>query len=148
MFKIIQLIKIKLSEPQYRLEGQCNRCGTCCKLMYALDDWTPGEFKLMQFLFPSYKRFEIAGKDEKNNLMFKCNWLQADNTCKNYPKRLDMCKNFPNVRYGSLGNVPEGCGYRLVPVNNFENVYNNTLLKKAHNRKEKIKDYLVNTLLK
>lgn len=102
----------------------------------------------MQFIFPSYKRFEIIGTDEKDNLMFKCNWLKEDNTCLNYDKRLSMCKNFPNTRYGSLGNVPEGCGYKLVPVNKFDSVLNKTGSKKSGNRKEKLKDFLVTTIFK
>ncbi|MEW5819379.1 MAG: YkgJ family cysteine cluster protein [Cyanobacteriota bacterium] len=117
-------LKDKLTPPEYRLEGECKRCGQCCKLMYSLDTYTEFDFKITQFLFPAYKRFEILGKDEEGNFMFKCNWVQEDNTCKYYEKRLDMCKKFPNVKYGSLGKVPPGCGFKLVPIRKFSDVIN------------------------
>lgn len=103
----------------YKLEGQCLKCGKCCKLLYSLDDYTAFDFKITSFIFPAYKRFEIIGKDNEDNLMFKCKLLGNDNLCTDYNNRLKMCRNFPNVKYGSLGKVPDGCGYKLVPIKKF-----------------------------
>ena len=35
--------------------------------MYSVDTYTEKEFKIMQFLFPAYRRFYIKGKDEEGN---------------------------------------------------------------------------------
>ena len=130
MFGIIQFLKLKFSPPQYRLEGKCKMCGKCCRYLYSLDDYTALDFKITQFLFPKYRRFKIRGKDESGNLVLECTWIQDDNTCKYYDKRLDLCKNFPNVKYGSLGAVPEGCGFKLVPINKFDDVLTGVNKKK------------------
>lgn len=116
---LINFILHKFKPPAYRLEGECIKCGTCCKLIYSLDDYTTIDFKITQFLFPKYNRLEIIGKDKDGNLMLRCKWLKEDSTCSHYEKRLKMCKNFPNVRYGSYGKLPEGCGYKLVPIDKF-----------------------------
>jgi Fe-S-cluster containining protein len=118
---------MKLRPPAYKLEGECRKCGTCCKLLYSLDDYTATDFRITQFFFPKYKRFNIAGKDTDGNLMLSCSWLTENNTCSQYDKRLNLCKNFPNVRYGSMGKLPPGCGYRLVPVSKFEDIYNHAV---------------------
>lgn len=119
-----------LTPPEYQLVGKCLKCGKCCRLLYSLDTYTTFDFKITQFLFPSYRRFEVIGKDEDGNLMFRCKWIKDDNTCGNYKKRLSMCKKFPNVKYGSLGKVPDGCGYKLVPIRKFKDVYTETAGKK------------------
>ncbi|MGD9581148.1 MAG: YkgJ family cysteine cluster protein [Vampirovibrionia bacterium] len=133
MIEYILLLKDKLTPPKYRLEGECKKCGRCCRLMYSLDHYTTFDFKVTQFLFPDYKRFEILGKDEQGNYMYRCKWIQDDNTCKNYKKRLTMCKNFPNVKYGSLGETPEGCGYKLVPIKKFADVLDDEISKNPDN---------------
>ena len=45
----------------YEISGECKKCGKCCNYMYSVDTYTEREFKLMQFFFPSYKRFYIKG---------------------------------------------------------------------------------------
>ena len=35
--------------------------------MYSVDTYTEKEFKIMQFLFPTYRRFYIKGKDEEKD---------------------------------------------------------------------------------
>ena len=47
----------------YEITGECKKCGKCCNYMYSKDTYTEKEFKIMQFLFPAYKRFYIKGKD-------------------------------------------------------------------------------------
>lgn len=143
MLEYILYLKDRLTPAEYRLEGECKKCGKCCRLMYSLDHFTTFDFKVTQFLFPDYKRFEIIGKDEKGNMMFKCKWIQDDNTCKNYKKRLNMCKRFPNVKYGSLGKTPEGCGFTLVPIRKFNDVLEEQMQKEEElSIIEKIKSLL------
>ena len=51
---------------EYEISGECKKCGKCCNYMYSVDTYTEKEFKIMQFLFPPYKRFYIKGRDEDN----------------------------------------------------------------------------------
>lgn len=124
--RIFESIKNNFNQSEYRLEGECLKCGRCCKEIYSLDDYTTFDFKMTQLIFPQYKRLNVAGKDENGNIILQCNWLKEDGTCCDYNNRLDICRKFPNVKYGSLGKVPEGCGYRLVPVKKFGDVLQNT----------------------
>ena len=57
---------------EYKISGTCLKCGKCCRYMYAFDTYTTTDFKIMQFLFPKYRRFYIRGKDEEGNLIFVC----------------------------------------------------------------------------
>ena|GEM_PF-447581 len=50
-------------QMKYEITGKCLKCGKCCNHMYSYDTYTEKEFKIMQFLFPTYKRFYIKGKD-------------------------------------------------------------------------------------
>ena len=53
----------------YEITGECKKCGKCCNYMYSVDTYTEKEFKIMQFLFPTYRRFYIKGKDEEGNFI-------------------------------------------------------------------------------
>ena len=53
----------------YEITGECKKCGKCCNYMYSIDTYTEKEFKIMQTIFPKYKRFYIKGKDEDGNLI-------------------------------------------------------------------------------
>ena len=57
---------------EYAITGECKKCGKCCNYMYSFDTYTEREFKIMQFLYPAYKRFYIKGKDEEGNFIFAC----------------------------------------------------------------------------
>ena len=56
----------------YEVTGKCLQCGRCCNYMYSFDTYTEKEFKIMQFFFPTYRRFYIKGKDEEGNFIFAC----------------------------------------------------------------------------
>ena len=77
----------------YKITGECKKCGKCCNYMYSFDTYTEKEFKIMQFIFPAYKRFYIKGKDEDGNLIFACKYVTKEGLCSVYDKRLKMCKN-------------------------------------------------------
>lgn len=57
----------------YDVTGECKKCGKCCNYMYSVDTYTEKEFKIMQFLFPTYRRFYIKGKDDEGNLILPVN---------------------------------------------------------------------------
>ena len=60
--------------------------------MYSYDTYTEKEFKIMQFLFPAYKRFYIKGKDEEGNLL---------------PDEVRLTKFGKMLRSTSLDELPE-----------------------------------------
>lgn len=103
----------------YKITGECKKCGRCCNYMYSYDTYTEKEFKIMQFLFPAYKRFYIKGKDDEGNLIFACKLVTKDGLCSDYEHRLPMCKNYPSKRVFYPAKLHEGCGYK-VNIKSFE----------------------------
>lgn len=98
----------------YEVTGQCKKCGKCCNYMYSYDTYTEKEFKIMQFLYPAYKRFYIKGKDDEGRLIFACKLVTEDGLCSDYKHRLRMCKNYPAKRLNFYGKLHDGCGYRVI----------------------------------
>lgn len=84
--------------------------------MYSYDTYTEKEFKIMQFLYPAYKRFYIKGKDEEGNLIFACKLVTPEGKCSVYKKRLAMCKQYPIKRLRHKAILHEGCGYKVEDV--------------------------------
>lgn len=98
----------------YEVTGECKKCGKCCNYMYSFDTYTEREFKIMQFLYPAYKRFYIRGKDEDGNLIFACKYVTEEGLCSVYKNRLPMCKKYPAKRIFYKADLHEGCGYKVV----------------------------------
>ncbi|MBR1460335.1 YkgJ family cysteine cluster protein [bacterium] len=103
----------------YEITGSCKKCGKCCNYMYSVDTYTEKEFKIMQMIFPKYKRFYIKGRDDEGNLIFACKLVTPDGLCSDYKHRLRMCKNYPAKRINYPGKLHDGCGYK-VNTKNFE----------------------------
>jgi Fe-S-cluster containining protein len=98
---------------QYKVSGECKKCGKCCNYMYSFDTYTEKEFKIMQFLYPAYKRFYIKGKDECGNFVFACKHVTPDGLCSVYDKRLAMCKKYPSKYIMYPAKMHEGCGFSV-----------------------------------
>ena len=98
---------------QYEITGKCLKCGKCCNYMYSFDTYSEKEFKIMQFLFPAYKRFYIKGKDENGNFIFACKYVTENGLCSVYEKRLPMCKEYPASKIYYPAGLHEGCGYSI-----------------------------------
>lgn len=109
---------------RYRLEGKCKQCGDCCRYMYSIDTYTEEEFKLTTKFFSKYKRFEIIGRDEYDNLIFACKLLDKNGLCSDYKNRLKMCKNYPGPRINGGGELHKRCGYRIIPEKSFKDYLN------------------------
>ena len=99
---------------EYQVTGECKKCGKCCNYMYSYDTYTEKEFKIMQFLFPAYRRFYIKGKDEDGNLIFACKYVTEQGLCSVYENRLPMCKKYPARRIYAKAKLHEGCGYKII----------------------------------
>lgn len=98
----------------YEIVGECKQCGKCCNYIYSLDTYSEQEFKFMQAIFPSYRRFYIKGKDEKGNLIFACKLVTEEGKCSVYQKRPLVCKRYPNAKIAYDADLHEGCGYKIV----------------------------------
>jgi Fe-S-cluster containining protein len=110
-----------LEKIKYDIEGECCKCGDCCRFMYSLDTYTEKEFMLMTKFYPKYKRFKVIGKDEHGNLILACKLIDETGLCPDYENRLEMCKDYPNLkRIKAGGRLYERCTYRLKPQNSFE----------------------------
>ena len=82
--------------------------------MYSFDTYTEKEFKIMQFLFPAYRRFYIKEKDKDGNLFFACKYVTKEGLCSVYDKRLEMCKKYPAKKIYFKAGLHEGCGYKVI----------------------------------
>ena len=116
LFCIINEIRSYFVPEQviYEVTGKCKKCGKCCNYMYSVDTYTEKEFKIMQFLFPAYRRFYIRGKDKDGNLIFACKYVTKEGLCSVYDKRLPMCKKYPAKKIYAKADLHEGCGYRVI----------------------------------
>lgn len=98
---------------EYDITGECLKCGKCCRYMYSFDTYTEKEFKIMQFLYPAYKRFYIKGKDDLGNFIFACKFVSDEGLCTCYDKRLAMCKRYPVPKINYPADLHEGCGFTV-----------------------------------
>ena len=132
LFCIINEIRSYFVPEQviYEVTGKCKKCGKCCNYMYSVDTYTEKEFKIMQFLFPTYRRFYIKGKDEEGNFIFACKMVTPEGLCSDYKHRPRMCKNYPAKRVAYKAQLHEGCGYK-VNIKTFED-YVNEAKNKRH----------------
>lgn len=98
-------------KQEYDIKGECIKCGKCCENLYSAHPCTEKEFKFMQIIFPTYRRFYIKKKDENGNLVFGCKYLTEDKLCSVYKKRPLMCKKYPQKKLSFYAEMPDGCGY-------------------------------------
>ena len=103
----------------YKITGECKKCGKCCNYMYSVDTYTEDEFKIMQKIFPTYKRFYIKGRDEEGNLIFACKLVTPEGLCSDYKHRPRMCRKYPAKKINYPGKLHDGCGY-MVHIKKFE----------------------------
>ena len=122
MNKLIDFIQVIINEflsnfvPEhvsYEITGECKKCGKCCNYMYSVDTYTEKEFKIMQFLFPTYRRFYIKGKDEDGNFVFACKLVTPEGLCSDYKHRACMCRKYPAKRISYPGKLHDSCGYKV-----------------------------------
>ena len=99
---------------KYKIEGECNKCGKCCKQIRSYGLKNEKELKIMQIIFPHYKRFFITGKDENNNYILSCKYLDENNQCSVYNKRPSVCRNYPRKYVYFYPELIEGCGYKVI----------------------------------
>jgi hypothetical protein len=133
-------------ETIYEIQGACKQCGSCCKNINLCEagKWVSkkSHFQKMVAENAEYARLTITGKNKKGTLIFSCTWLDANNHCKDYDNRLDICQMFPNkMVITNQGEIPEGCGYSIRIHRSFDVVLKNTIRReKIVNRWQRLKN--------
>ena len=113
---------------KYYRTGKCNACGSCCQKIYVKHTeviQTEREFERLKKMHAFYTYLKIVGKDE-TGLIFECKNLDKETKkCKIHKKRPGICRRYPQEELFAMGgNLAEHCGYRLLPVECFEDVFN------------------------
>ncbi|MCD7740451.1 MAG: YkgJ family cysteine cluster protein, partial [Candidatus Gastranaerophilales bacterium] len=108
---------------KYKIEGSCNKCGKCCKEIHACGLKNEKDLKIMQFIFPWYRRFYISRKDN-NEVILSCKYVDDSGLCSVYAIRPLLCRNYPAKSIKFNASLIDGCGFRII--------------------KKKFKDYLQN----
>ncbi|HSA06236.1 MAG TPA: YkgJ family cysteine cluster protein [Candidatus Gastranaerophilales bacterium] len=118
---------LMFEKANYRLEGDCNKCGDCCRFIYCLEPFSKLDFKLMRFFFPKYKRFKIIGEDSAGNLVLACSLIREDGLCPDYKNRPGICRAYPDPKkIYSGGKLYKRCSYKLISEKSFENYIQNS----------------------
>lgn len=120
IFLYLQFYFYKLFTSKYKIKGKCNRCGECCKnIVFMIEDKYVKEIKQFEDLKKfdkKYNCFEIAGKNEKGILLFRCKSLDENNRCKDYFFRSLYCRMYPmvnsKIRLGGCETF-DSCGYKI-----------------------------------
>lgn len=105
---------------KYMLEGNCLKCGQCCRQIYLkatrAQVTSPLFAKLsvrwIEWLFD----FKLKWVDfEDNYFVFECKNQRPDGTCGNYSWRPNVCRNYPLISYFKEPSFITGCGYSARP---------------------------------
>ena len=109
---------------KYRVEGECLKCGKCCKEIRAYGMKNEKDLIIMQFFIPHYRRFFISKIDEKGDVVLSCKHLTENGLCGVYNKRPNVCKNYPAKTINFNGEMIEGCGYKVIKKQFKDYLYN------------------------
>lgn len=119
-FESLKFFVKKITSSKFVVTGKCRKCGTCCRnITFFIGNrivTSDDEFRKMQEFDKKYRNFEISGKGEKGELLFRCKALKDDGSCGVYWFRSINCRLYPriNQKFVYDGGVPlDSCGYRF-----------------------------------
>lgn len=142
MFKTIKkwFYLYVLKRKYYRV-GSCNACGRCCQKIYVKHKQviqTEAEFERLKRQHSFYTYLKVVDKDE-TGLVFECQNLDKETKkCKIHRKRPGICRRYPQEELFNMGGtLAEHCGYKLIPIESFEEVFDRVKQK----QKNKFKIY-------
>ncbi len=126
--KLRKFFYLYILKRKYYREGSCNACGRCCQKIYVKHReiiQTEEEFEKLKTQHEFYTFLKIVDKDE-TGLVFECENLDKETKkCKIHKHRPGICRRYPQEElFGMGGTLAEHCGYRLVPIESFEEVFN------------------------
>ncbi|WP_419779330.1 YkgJ family cysteine cluster protein [Maridesulfovibrio sp.] len=124
--------RLKRKRKAVVIRGSCNLCGSCCQsiCLQVEGKWIKKlkHFRKAACEDESLTRFEICGKTEEGYLKFACTCLNQNGTCNDYENRPQLCRNFPSPSiFLQLGELPEGCGFRMSTEVDFEQVLHDAM---------------------
>ncbi len=136
--KIKKWYYLYILHRKYYRTGSCNACGRCCQKIYVKHKHviqTESEFEELKKLHPFYTYLKIIDKDE-TGLVFECENLDKDtNKCKIHKKRPGICRRYPQEELFAMGGtLAEHCGYKLIPIESFEEVFEKVKNKTYKNK--------------
>jgi hypothetical protein len=138
--KLKKFFYLYILRKKYYRTGSCNACGRCCRQIYVKHKnviQTEEEFEKLRYLHPFYSYLKVVDKDE-TGLVFECQNLDREtNKCLIHKKRPGICRRYPQEEIFTMGGVlAENCGYKLVPIVPFEEVFEK--VKKKQKNKAKV----------
>ena len=115
-----------LKRKYYRV-GSCNACGRCCQKIYVKHRQviqTEAEFERLKQQHRFYTYLKVVDKDDIG-LVFECENLDKETKkCKIHKKRPGICRRYPQEELFRMGgSLAEHCGYKLIPIESFEEVF-------------------------
>ena len=133
--KIKKIIFLHILKRKYYRVGKCNACGRCCQKIYVKHKGviqTEEEFNRLRLLHPFYAGLKVIDKDE-TGLVFECTHLDKETKkCKIHKKRPGICRRYPQEELFLMGGtLAEHCGYRLEPIESFEEVFDKVSKRKS-----------------
>ncbi len=105
------------ARPKYVLQGECQRCGACCRCLVGEPPAYVRNSPLLLKTFIAYQRaahrFEAYARGPNGEVLFRCGHLQADNTCGIYWRRPLVCRTYPVVPSFGIPKLLPDCSYTI-----------------------------------
>ncbi|MEI8378074.1 MAG: YkgJ family cysteine cluster protein [bacterium] len=114
------LAKFVPQKVLYKIKGECLKCGKCCRYLHCEGLGSEIEFAFLQFIYPEYRNFKIAGTDEMGNFVITCKLIDKENLCPIYHKRSSVCQKYPSFKKRPKGILHKGCGFSIHPEKSFK----------------------------
>lgn len=113
------LAKFVPREVTYIIDGECKKCGKCCRYMFCDGLRSEFEFAFLKIIYPAYRRFKIAGKDEFGNFVIRCSLIDKDNLCPIHKSRPKVCRRYPVRKISRKVVLHKDCGFFVRPEKSF-----------------------------
>lgn len=139
MLKLLKKIFYsKILRRKYYRKGNCLGCGRCCKKIYVQTHkhviTDEKEFEKLKYLHVFYTYLTVVDKDETGLVFSCCNLDEKTNLCKIHNKRPGICRRYPQEELFKMGGeLSEDCGYRMVPIIPFAEIFDKQLKKGGDN---------------
>ncbi len=114
------LAKFVPQKVSYKLKGNCLKCAKCCRYINCQGLGSKTEFAFLQFVYPEYRKFKVAGRDERRNFVIICKLIDKNNICPIYEKRPSVCRKYPNAKKHPKGVLHKDCGFSINPEKSFK----------------------------
>lgn len=136
--KIKKFFYTKILGKKYYRTGQCLGCGKCCQKIYVQTSkhviQDEKEFEKLKLLHVFYTYLTVVDKDDIG-LVFSCSNLDEEtHLCKIHKKRPGICRRYPqDALFMMGGDLSEDCGYKMVPIVPFAEVFDKIIQKQGKN---------------